>query len=219
MKLLHSPSQSGQQASMKTLRPAAIAALCSLGFVGLSTSTPAQETLTNAAIQFPEETIVEFELVDTHGFYQSTFGVVDARTGKKTPLFVEVKPYNDTTPSVPGRNDTGTQPDYLGTVEGGAIVNGEGQAVNLIKFRFQANTPYVFYLDSLDPRTRQIRTTYVSTNSVAAAFSGSLVAGQEGNLIKWDDSGLPRPGKDSDFDDFAIIAGGFTLNPCPFVQR
>lgn len=221
MKLLHSFYDPQHQTSSlgKAIHHTAIVALFSLGLAGtLPAPTQAQEALTNAPIQFPEDTIVEFELIDTHGFYQSTFGVEDTRTGKKTPLFVEVKPYNDVTPSVPGRNDTGTQPDYLGTVEGGAVVNGEGQASKLIKFQFQANTPYVFYLDSIDPRTRQAKTTYVSTSSVAAAFSGSLVAGETGNQIKWDDSGLPRPGKDSDFDDFAIIAGGFTLNPCPFVR-
>lgn len=197
----------------------AIAAVSAIGLTSsLAASAQAQEALSNAAIQFPEDTIIEFELVDTHGFYQSTFGVQDARTGKKNPLFVEVKPYDQPNPSVPGRDDTGTSPDYYGTVEGGTVVNGEGQANKFIRYTFRANTPYVFYMDSIDPRTRQTKTAYLSTNNLAARFSGSLVAGQSGNLIEWDDSGLPRPGKDSDFDDFAIIAGGFTIEPCPFVR-
>ncbi|MBF2026495.1 MAG: hypothetical protein IGS48_06975 [Oscillatoriales cyanobacterium C42_A2020_001] len=201
---------------LKAIRRVAIACLTSFGILSaLPPSAPAQEALSNTTIQFQEDTIVEFELIDTHGYFQSTFGVLDTRTGVKTPLFIEVKPFNETTPSVQGRNDTGTEPDFRGTVEGGGVVNGERQASNLIKFRFQAGTPYAFYLDSVDPRTGQAKTTYVSTNSVAAAFSGNLEAGETGNLIKWDDSGFPRPGKDSDFDDFAIIAGGFPITPCP----
>lgn len=201
---------------LKAVRRAAIAGLSSLGLLAaLPFSLQAQEALSNAVIQFQEDTIIEFELIDTHGYFQSTFGVVDTRTGVKTPLFIEVKPFNDTVPSVQGRNDTGTEPDFRGTVEGGSVVNGERQANNLIKFRFQAGTPYAFYLDSVDPRTGQAKTTYVSTNSIAAAFDGNLEAGETGNVIKWDDSGFPRPGKDSDFDDFAIIAGGFPITPCP----
>jgi hypothetical protein len=193
-------------------------ALGLFGSLATATHTHAQDALSNAIIQFPEDTIVEFELVDTHGFYQSTFGVVDSSTQKKVPLFVEVKPYNDNTPSVPGRDDTGTVPDFLGTVEGGAVVNGAGEASKFIKYTFKGGVSYVFYMDSLDPRTRQVKTSYLSTNNLSSRFSGSLVAGQSGNLIEWDDSGLPRPGKDSDFDDFAIIAGGFPLAACPLVR-
>lgn len=201
-----------------TLLNTAIATLSAIGLTsGFAPSVQAQ-ALTNTVIQFPEDTVIEFELVDTHGYYQSTFGVQDTRTGRKTPLFVEVKPFDQPNSSVPGRDDTGTSPDFYGTVEGGSVVNGEGQANKLIKFTFRSGTPYVFYMDSTDPRTKQVKTAYLSTNNLATRFSGSLVAGESGNLIEWDDSGLPKPGKDSDFDDFAIIAGGFTIAPCPFVR-
>jgi hypothetical protein len=204
---------------LKFLNRTAIAALSAISLTGAVASvTQAQEALTNAVIQFPEDTIIEFELIDTHGYYQSTFGVVDSSTKRKVPLFVETKPYDDNTPSVPGRDDTGTQPDFRGTVEGGGVVNGEGQANKFIKFTFKAGTPYVFYLDSVDPVTKQTKTSYLSTNNLAGRFTGSLVAGETGNLIEWDDSGLPKPGKDNDFDDFAIIAGGFVLTPCPLKQ-
>jgi len=198
----------------------AIAAFSAIGLVSVGMpSTQAQDAaLSNAVIQFPEDTVIEFELVDTHGYYQSTFGVIEGDTKKKVPLFVEIKPYDQPNPSVPGRDDTGTPPDFYGTVEGGSVVNGQGQADKFIKYTFRAGVPYVFYMDSLDPQTKQVRTSYLSSNSLATRFSGSLVAGQTGNLIEWDDSGLPRPGKDNDFDDFAIIAGGFTLEPCPFVR-
>ncbi|MDX2228162.1 MAG: hypothetical protein NW220_00900 [Leptolyngbyaceae cyanobacterium bins.349] len=199
--------------------PVAIAVAAAIGVTSaIAPATQAQEALTNGAIRFPEDTVVEFELVDTHGYYQSTFGVVDTTTRQKVPLFVEIKPYDQPNPSVPGRDDTGTTPDYYGTVEGGSVVNGEGQANKFIKYTFKAGVPYVFYMDSVDPRTREVKTSYLSTNNLATRFSGSLVAGETGNLIEWDDSGLPRPGKDNDFDDFAIIAGGFTLGPCPLVR-
>jgi len=194
----------------------AIAALSALSLVGaIGTSTQAQETLSNNTIQFPEETVVEFEIVDTHGYYQSTIGVVNLKTGQKTPLFVEKQGFDAPTSSVAGRDDTNTNADFKGTVEGGTIVNGAGEASNLIKYTFEAGTPYALYLDSVDPRTKQARVSLVSTNVNATSFAGSLTAGESGNSIKWDDSGLPRPGKDSDFDDFVIIAGGFTLESCP----
>lgn len=204
---------------VKALQTTAIAALFSLGFAGtLSTAAQSQEALNNNAVQFQEDTVIEFELVDTHGYYQSTFGVIDGNTKQKIPLFVEVRGYDEATPSVQGRDDTGNTPDYRGTVEGGTVVNGEGQANKYIKYTFKSGVPYVFYLDSVDPRTKETKTTLISLNGASSRFSGSLEAGETGNLIEWDDSGLPRPGKDNDFDDFAIIAGGFPLTPCPFVQ-
>lgn len=197
-------------------RGAAIATLSALGLVGaIAHSAPAQESLSNSSIQFTETTVVEFEIVDTHGYYQSTVGIVNLKTGQKTPLFVEKQGFDAPTSSVAGRDDTNTNADFKGTVEGGTIVNGAGEASNLIKYTFEAGTPYALYLDSVDPRTKQTRVSVVSTNVNAASFAGSLTAGESGNLIKWDDAGLPRPGKDSDFDDFAIIAGGFTLESCP----
>lgn len=199
-------------------RNLAIASLSAIGITAFATSVNAQESLANNTIQFPEDTIIEFEIVDTHGYYQSTFGVIDTNTRQKSPLFVEVKPYDARVASVPGRDDTGTEPDFPGTVEGGTVVNGEGQASKFIKYTFKAGVPYVFYMDSVDPITKVAKTSYISTNNLATRFSGSLEAGETGNLIEWDDSGLPKPGKDSDFDDFAIIAGGFVLTPCPLRQ-
>jgi hypothetical protein len=37
--------------------------------------------------------------------------------------------------------------------------------------------------------------------------------------MAWDDTGLPQPGKDQDFDDFVIEAGGYLVSvPCPAVR-
>ncbi len=200
-------------------------AIATLGAIGLcsslAVSTQAQEALTNNAVQFSEDTIIEFEVTETHGFLQSTFGVINTRTGKKTPLFIENKPFDAWTGQPPASRQPGGQrvyEDYTGTVAGGSIVNGEGQANPLIKFRFDANTPYVFYLDSVNPYTKKIRTQLVSTNLNNTRFSGNLEAGEPGNPINWEDTGLITPvvaGNDRDYNDFNIIAGGFLLTPCP----
>ncbi len=207
-----------QLTPMQGWQAGAIAALSVVGLAAIAPAVRAQDALSNNTIQFPEDTVIEFELIDTHGYYQSTFGVIDVTNRQKTPLFIEIKPYNERVASVPGRDDTGTTPDFPGTVEGGSVVNGNRESSKFIKHTFKAGVPYVFYMDSMDPRTQQIKTSYISTNALATRFSGSLTAGATGNLIEWDDSGLPKPGKDSDFDDFAIIAGGFELTPCPLVR-
>lgn len=197
-------------------------AIAGLGAIGLcsplASSIQAQEALSNNAVQFSEETIVEFEVTQTNGFLQSTFGVLNTRTGKKTPLFVETKPFDAWVGQPPAAKQPGGQRiynDYMGTVTGGSIVNGEGQADQLIKFRFEPGTPYVFYIDSINPYTKMARTTLVSTNLSNARFDGNLEAGESGNSIRWEDTGLKSVGNDQDFNDFNIIAGGFVLAPCP----
>ncbi len=199
----------------------AIAALSAIGLCSsLAISAQAQEALTNNAVQFSVDTIIEFEVTETHGFLQSTFGVINTRTGQKTPLFIETKPFDAWAGQPPAARESGDQRvynDYTGTVAGGSIVNGEGQASRVIRFRFAANTPYVFYLDSVNPYTRTAQTTLVSTNLSNTRFSGNLEAGQPGNPMNWEDTGLKTPivvGSDNDFNDFNIIAGGFLLTPC-----
>jgi hypothetical protein len=216
------PSNQSILAVSKLLNSGVVASLSAIGVCSvLAVSVQAQEALTNNAVQFSEDTIIEFEVTETHGFLQSTFGVINTRTGKKTPLFIETKPFDAWTGQPPAARQPGGQrvyDDYTGTVAGGSIVNGEGQASPLIKFRFDANTPYVFYLDSVNPYTKKIRTQLVSTNLNNTRFSGNLEAGESGNPINWEDTGLITPvvaGNDRDYNDFNIIAGGFVLMPCP----
>lgn len=200
----------------------AIAFLSAIGLgSALAISAQAQEALTNNAVQFSEDTIIEFEVTETNGFLQSTFGVINTKTGQKTPLFTETKPFDAWVGQAPAAQQPGGQrvyDDYKGTVAGGSILNGEGQANPLVKFRFAANTPYVFYLDSVNPYTKRVRTQLVSTELNNTRFSGNLEAGEPGNPINWEDTGLRTPvpvGNDRDYNDFNIIAGGFVLTPCP----
>ena len=193
------------------------------GLVGsLTAPVQAQDSFGNQVVQFPVDTTVEFEFKESHGAYQSTLGIVNVDTGQPVKvLFSEVKPYDaagtgQTQPSSPGQNNTGTSVDFLGTVQGGTVQN------QFSEFTFQANTRYGFYLESVSP-TGQTRRTVLSTSDLAAVFNGALDAGNRGGItgtrIAWDDNGLPQPGKDQDFDDFVIEAGGYLVTvPCPPAQ-
>jgi len=200
----------------------------------LAASAPAQlpgevqqDTLGNRAFVFSEDTVVEFEVKETHGAYQSTVGIVNLDRREQTVLFREVKPYDNygdrqRQPASPGVNNTGTPIDYLGTVGGGTIVNGEGNASSLVEFTFKAGERYTLYLESVSP-TGATRRTVQAINLNAAQFQGGLDSGQDNELvgtrISWDDQGLPRPGKDNDFDDFVLEAGGYLIKvTCPQVQ-
>ncbi len=184
----------------------------------LAAPVQAQDSFGNQVVQFPEDTTIEFEFKESHGAYQSTLGIINLETGQPVKqLFSETKPYDaygtgQPQPRSPGQNNTGTSIDYLGTVQGGSVQN------QFSEFTFKANTRYAFYLESVSP-TGQTRRTVLSTTQVAAAFNGALDAGNRGGVvgtrIAWDDDGETRSGKDSDFDDFVVEAGGYLVTvPC-----
>ena len=112
----------------------------------------------NKGVEFEEETVVEFEFIQSHGAYQSTFGVIDldsCKTGvggeiifdscQKNPLISEVKP-SDTYETVTRRstyedNLSGANYDFVGT---------PGNAVTqpMAEFTFEKGKRYAFYLES-----------------------------------------------------------------------
>lgn len=104
----------------------------------------AQEQFDGNGIQFEVDTVVEFEFLESHGAYQSTFGIVNLQTGEKTPLIQEVKP-SDTPQNteIPSnyQDDIGRASDFLGSV-------GNTVTQPLAEFNFKANTLYAFYLES-----------------------------------------------------------------------
>lgn len=191
------------------------------GFV--AAPVQAQDSFGNEIIQFPVDTTVEFEFKESHGAFQSTLGIVDVDTGQPVKvLFSETKPYDEfgtgqTQTRSPGQNNTGTTLDFLGTVQGGTVDN------QFAEFTFQAGKRYAMYLESVSP-TGQTRRTVLSSSGLAAAFDGRLDSGERGGAvgtrIAWDDTGLPQaPGKDDDFDDFVIEAGGYLIEVgCPPVS-
>lgn len=207
----------------------AVAAAAGVGVLGSAAwaQVPADtqtDTLGNAANVFTEDTVVEFEFKETHGAYQASFGVINLDTGEQTVLFRETKPYDSfgtgqSEPASPGNNNTGTPIDFLGTVQGGTIVNGRGEANPLTEYTFRAGNRYSFFLESVSP-TGQTRRVLRAVETNVAQFQGGLDAGQSGDItgtrISLDDQGLPKPGKDTDFDDFVVEAGGYLITiPCP----
>lgn len=113
----------------------------------------------NNGIRFTEDTIVEFEFIESHGAYQSTFGVIDLDSCQtnnsgiinfdsciKTPLMSEVKA-SDKFDTVYRRSTYETDlqvarnNDFLGT-PGDTVPNFEQE------FKFKANKRYAFYLES-----------------------------------------------------------------------
>ena len=134
-----------------------------LGTLGLlnanSLAAVAEDVVGNEAIRFKEDTIVEMEFIESHGAYQSTFGVVDLDscqlnaagaanldTCVKTPLLSEVKA-SDSFDTVYRRSSyetdlkEGRNNDFLGT-PGNTVPNFQSE------FLFKANKRYAFYLES-----------------------------------------------------------------------
>lgn len=136
----------------------------SLGTFGLlstwsQAATATEDYFGNQGIQFKQDTTIEFEFIESHGAYQSTFGVIDLDSCQtdaagvvlfdscaKTPLLKEVKP-SDTNETVYRRSTYETnagekaQEDFLGT-PGNAVIEPKAE------FLFKAEKKYAFYLES-----------------------------------------------------------------------
>ena len=137
----------------------------SFGIFGLlnamALSATAEDTIGNQGVRFSEDTIIEFEFIESHGAYQSTFGVIDLDTCQpgvngginfdsciKTPLLSEVKAsdsfdFNDVYRESSYETDlqAGRNNDFLGTP-------GETVPNYLVEHEFEADKIYVFYLES-----------------------------------------------------------------------
>ena len=119
----------------------------------------AEDVVGNKGIMFQEDTIIEMEFIESHGAYQSTFGVIDLDscqtnasqainydTCSKTPLLSEVKA-SDSLDTVHRRSTYETDlkesrnNDFLGT-PGNTVPNFKTE------FLFKANKKYAFYLES-----------------------------------------------------------------------
>ncbi|GAB4534794.1 MAG: hypothetical protein Tsb0014_21260 [Pleurocapsa sp.] len=133
----------------------------SIGTFGLLNvlSLPAlgEDYIGNRGIRFEQDTIIEFEFLESHGAYQSTFGVIDLDscqtdvagvinfdTCVKTPLLEEVKP-SDVFETVNRQSSyetsQGASNDFVGTP-------GNTVPKFVTEFTFQANRKYAFYLES-----------------------------------------------------------------------
>ncbi len=135
--------------------------LGTLGFLNIMTSSAiAENYFGNNKIQFDRDTTIEFEFIESHGAYQSTFGVLDLDSCQtqgggeiifdscdKTALIVEAKASDaqDTVNRPSSHEDTLSQQsletDFIGT---------PGNAVPrpMSEFKFKAGKSYAFYLES-----------------------------------------------------------------------
>ncbi len=130
-----------------------------LGLLNAMSLSASADVVGNEGIRFNEDTIVEFEFIESHGAYQSTFGIIDLDSCQtnssgtimfksciKTPLLSEVKA-SDSFDTVYRRStyktnlQTGRDNDFVGT---------PGNTVPEFKqeFLFKANKKYAFYLES-----------------------------------------------------------------------
>lgn len=198
----------------KMKRSAIAALICTTILLAAVRPTSAAEAFDNQGIQFDEDTIVDFEFLESHGAYQSSFGVMNLDTGEKTPLLVEAKPA-----------DTGDivrrQSNYQDDFESQRAIDFLGTPGNtvpqpLASFIFKAGGRYVLYLESTF--NNQPAGIVYSTNlenpgrNQQTKFIGSLSElGNGGVILRWNDTGsklVQQNEQDIDFDDFSIGVGG-----------
>jgi hypothetical protein len=111
-------------------------AAAATAIAGLVSAAPAQAfSFGNAWISVKENTRVQFDFLESHGDYTSTFGIYNKTTGNKTSLFAEL-PYG-------GGSDAGGKLDHMGTC-GITVLNCSQY------FTFEVDNEYAFYLESLD---------------------------------------------------------------------
>jgi hypothetical protein len=175
-------------------------------FSNLSLPVRAATMINNSGLEFEQDTTLDSNFVESHGAYQSTFGVIDLLTKEKIPLLTETKP-SDRTESIfkpsSRRSHVGTNIDFSGT---------PGNA-------FKANRQYVLYLESsFNGRPTGI----VYSNDVLnpnreqqVKFAGTAAdLCTSGVMVNWDDTGSKlvrnRGQQDRDFDDFIVQLKGTT---------
>lgn len=169
----------------------------------------AASLINNSGVQFDQDTTLESNFVESHGAYQSTFGVINLDTKEKTPLLVETRA-SDAPESIfkvsSRRNHLGTNTDFRGT-PGNAVPKPVAQ------YSFKANQRYVMYLESTfngRPTGILYSTDVLNPNrEQQVRFAGGiseLCAG--GITVGWDDTGSKlvrnRQQQDRDFDDFVV---------------
>ncbi len=185
-----------------------VAIITGVGVPGLQ-SYAAAVTLGNGGVRFEQDTTLESEFVESHGAYQSTFGVVNLDTNEKTPLLIEDKA-SDRSETVfrpsSKQGDVDSLKDFVG-------LPGKSVTKTSAKYTFKAKANYVFYLES----TYNGRPTGVVYSSDVlnpdreqqVQFSGNATElCQSGMILNWDDTGSKlvrnRKQQDRDFDDFVV---------------
>jgi hypothetical protein len=185
----------------------------SLGWLASSLAIPARAadmSIGNQGIRANKDTTLQSEFVESHGAYQSTFGVINLTTKEKTPLLIETKPADN--PDIIFRpstkiDDAGSELDFLGT-PGNAVPEPSRQ------YTFKPNNDYVFYLESSfngRPTGILYSTDSLNPNSEQhVKFNGDInsLCQTGGMMLNWDDTGSRivrnRDAQDRDYDDFIV---------------
>lgn len=211
------------------------ASLFGLGLI--PKAAQANSNFSNQSINFDRDTVVEFEFIQSHGSYQSVFGMINQTTGQETIIFQETQPYDgygeiQQTSSNPRENDTGSNVDFVGTF-GETVVQGSDLTVvkisgkpdgQVVEVPFRANQEYTFFLKTFRS-DGSLKSQSFSTQEFLN-LDGSLNGGNRnrdnygrtitGTSLAWEDGG--RISNDEDHDDFVVEAGGFDFDPCPDVN-
>jgi hypothetical protein len=183
-----------------------------LGWIAISgygQARAADLSIGNGGLRFNKDTTLETDFVESHGAYQSTFGVVNLDTQEKTPLLTETRgsDQSDTVFRPSSKlNDTETKNDFLGTAQ--TVPQGSG------RFTFKPGGNYSFYLESTyngRPTGIVYSTDKLNPNQEQqVTFTGNpanLCQGG-GMIMSWDDTGSrlvrDRASEDRDFDDFIV---------------
>ncbi len=195
--------------------------LGTLGLLNVMSFSASADVVANEGIRFHEDTIVEFEFIESHGAYQSTFGIVDLDSCQtnssgivnfdsciKTPLLSEVKD-SDSFDTVYRRStyetdlQAGRNNDFLGT---------PGNTVPDFKreFLFKGNKRYAFYLES-EFDGKPTGTVY-TTDLINSSGNRQALFTKEG-LLSTEDIAKRRnvpPDETNQFD--SLINGGLLIN-------
>ena len=194
-------------------RGATVALSVTVGWLATQVSLPAiaaEMTFGNQGVRVNRDTTLQSEFIESHGAYQSTFGVINLTTKEKMPLLTETKPA-DSPDSIfrPSSkiDDLGSELDFPGT-PGNAVPQPTAS------FNFQPNNDYVFYLESsFNGRPTGILYSTDSLNpgqEQQVQFRGNIneLCQSGGMVLGWDDTGSrlvrDRTVQDRDFDDFII---------------
>jgi hypothetical protein len=191
-------------------------------FFSLASVAPADAfTFGNSGILFDADTTIDFNLVQSHGWWFGDFGVKDLSTGLETLLISE-------TLNVDPRS--GIQNDNMGTV---GTTNAILPEDAFTSFTFNQGKEYSFFLKSYDKTTEGTRGTHTRTvystsllnperwntpitltnNNYDESLNERTLNGRdrvlfEGNLLSdltlfFEDNGI---GGDNDYDDFIVSA-------------
>jgi hypothetical protein len=207
------PPEENLKSNRSNPRVASIAFGLSLGWLTSSLILPARAadmSIGNEGIRANRSTTLQSEFVESHGAYQSTFGVINLTTKEKTPLLVETKP-SDSPDTIfrPSTkiDDLGSALDFPGT-PGNAVPEPTRQ------YTFQPNNDYVFYLESSfngRPTGILYSTDRLNPNAEQhVRFNGNIntLCQTGGMTLGWDDTGSRivrnRQAQDRDYDDFIV---------------